>query len=291
MSFDATTALWTVIGNAEEVGRTRARQEIIELLREQGTDGMSPREVAEALEKNYHTTCSLMRKMEETGEVTRLHGRYLVLSGERNHQGQRQPSQGNDDREGHLESHQTMGFASAGVDGSDDYESASQSDETDYTDYGNDTWDGAPNPVERQPDYTDYGNDVNACVNLRRNKFDPPLFSTCSYSQLTTSKVHAHVCAATQQMNAATPPCGKSSPPGHAVVDGWRRDERTRDILQSLPRSLVSSAKPTTGVQVVRPAAPQCLDSLTPDASRARPLHPRSQQCASSPAQVWRAPR
>lgn len=153
MSFDATTALWTVIGNAEEVGRTRARQEIIELLREQGTDGMSPREVAEALEKNYHTTRSLMRKMEETGEVTRLHGRYLVLSGERNHQGQRQPSQGNDDREGHLESHQTMGFASAGVDGSD---------ETDYTDYGNDTWDGAPNPVERQPDYTDYGNDTSA---------------------------------------------------------------------------------------------------------------------------------
>ena len=132
---------------------------------------------------------------------------------------------------------------------------------------------------------------VNACVNLRRNKFDPPLFSTCSYSQLTTSKVPAHVCAATQQMNAATPPCGKSSPPGHAVVDGWRRDERTRDILQSLPRSLVSSAKPTTGVQVVRPAAPQCLDSLTPDASRAGPLHPRPRQFASSPAQAWRAPR
>src|SRR5229473_2256136 len=54
----------------------------------------------------------------------------------------------------------------------------------------------------------------------------------------------------------ATPPCGSSSPPGQAVVDGWRRDERTRDTPQSLPRSLVSSAKPTTAVQVVRPAAP-----------------------------------
>src|SRR5437588_3122071 len=54
----------------------------------------------------------------------------------------------------------------------------------------------------------------------------------------------------------ATPPCGRSSPPGHAVVDGWRRDERTRDTPQSLPRALVSSAKPTTAIQVVRPAAP-----------------------------------
>jgi predicted Zn-ribbon and HTH transcriptional regulator len=141
LSFDVTTALWSVIGNSEEVGRTRARQEIIELLREQ-PEGMNPREIAEALEKNYHTTRSILRKMEETDEVTRLHGRYLVLPGERKHQGQRQLSQGNDDRKEHLESHQTTGLAFAGVDGSDDHESASQSDETNYTDYadyGNDT--------------------------------------------------------------------------------------------------------------------------------------------------------
>ncbi|HEY6408650.1 MAG TPA: hypothetical protein VIY29_14385 [Ktedonobacteraceae bacterium] len=57
-------------------------------------------------------------------------------------------------------------------------------------------------------------------------------------------------------MDAATPPCGGSSPPGRSVVDGWRRDERTRDRPQSLLCALVSSAKPTTGIQVVRPAAP-----------------------------------
>jgi hypothetical protein len=135
LSFDVTTALWSVIGNAEEIGRTRARQEIIELLREQGPDGMNPREIAEALEKNYHTTRSILRKMEETCEVTRLHGRYLVLSGEGNLRGQRQLSQGNDGPEKHLESHQTTGLAFAGMDGSDDHESASQSDETDYADY------------------------------------------------------------------------------------------------------------------------------------------------------------
>jgi hypothetical protein len=73
LSFNATTALWTVIGNTEEVGRNRARQEIIDLLRDQ-PEGMSPREIAEELEKNYHTTRSILRKMEESGEVTRLLG-------------------------------------------------------------------------------------------------------------------------------------------------------------------------------------------------------------------------
>ncbi|TMD69480.1 MAG: hypothetical protein E6I97_21315 [Chloroflexi bacterium] len=71
------------------------------------------------------------------------------------------------------------------------------------------------------------------------------------------------------------PPAKGASPPGHPVVDGWRRDERTRGIPQSLPRALVSSAKPTTGVQVERAFRPRCLDSLTPGAHRAGPLHPR----------------
>jgi transposase InsO family protein len=95
---------------------------------------------------------------------------------------------------------------------------------------------------------------VNACVNLRRNNFDPPVIFVPT---VTISRVLSYVCSAPERSSDATPPpCGSSSPPGHTVVDGWRRDERTRDILQSLPRSLVSSAKPTTGVQVVRPAAP-----------------------------------
>jgi hypothetical protein len=178
MSFDATTALWTVIGNTEEVGRTRARQEIIDLLREQGTYGMTPREIADALEKNYHTTRSILRKMEETGEVTRLHGRYFVLSVERNHRGQRQTPQGNDDLGEHLESHQTMGFASAEVDDNNDHVSASQRDETDYTDYtdyGNDIWNGAANPVKRQTDYADYadyGNDTAATTFTKKRDLD-----------------------------------------------------------------------------------------------------------------------
>src|SRR5205085_1359745 len=112
-----------------------------------------------------HTTRSILRKMEQTGEITRLHGRYFVLPGERNDQGQRQPAQGNDDRKEHLESQQTMHPASAHMNGSDDYESASQTDYTDYTDYGIDTWDDADNSGKRQhdhSDYTDYGIDTSA---------------------------------------------------------------------------------------------------------------------------------
>jgi hypothetical protein len=94
------------------------------------------------------------------------------------------------------------------------------------------------------------------------------------FHQLTSSKALSHICSATEQIGAVAPPCGRPSPPGHAVVNGWRRDERPRDIPQSHLRPLVSSAKPTTAVQVVWPAAPQCLDSLPPDAHRAGPLPP-----------------
>jgi hypothetical protein len=69
-------------------------------------------------------------------------------------------------------------------------------------------------------------------------------------------------------------PAKGGSPPGRSVVDGSCRDERTRDIPQCVPRSLISTGKPTTGIQVVRAFGPRCLNSLTPDAHRAGPLHP-----------------
>src|SRR5260221_14369882 len=60
---------------------------------------------------------------------------------------------------------------------------------------------------------------VNACVNLRRNNFDPPVIFVPT---LTISRVLSYVCSAPERItNATTPPCGRSSPPGHAVVDGW----------------------------------------------------------------------
>src|SRR6266480_7062837 len=71
-----------------------------------------------------------------------------------------------------------------------------------------------------------------------------------------TLKVHASICTALYLIDVSTPPCDESSPLGRSVVNGSCRDERTRDIPQGLPRSLVSAGKPTTGIQVVRPVAP-----------------------------------
>ena len=85
LNFDTTTALWTLVGNAEELCCTRARQDILDLLCEQGADGMKTREIAEALQKNYHTTRSLLRKMEESGDVRRVDGRYRAVSLESHH--------------------------------------------------------------------------------------------------------------------------------------------------------------------------------------------------------------
>jgi hypothetical protein len=83
LSFDVATALWTLVGNAEELRCSQARQEILDLLREQGNDGMSAREIAEALKKNYHTTRSLLRKIEEVGDIKRSGGRFIIVSTER----------------------------------------------------------------------------------------------------------------------------------------------------------------------------------------------------------------
>ncbi|HLX41759.1 MAG TPA: winged helix-turn-helix domain-containing protein, partial [Ktedonobacteraceae bacterium] len=82
LSFDATTALWTLMGNAEEVSRTRERQEILDLLKEQFPDGMCPREIAEALDKNYHTIRSLLRKMEAAGDIVHCKKQYVALPNE-----------------------------------------------------------------------------------------------------------------------------------------------------------------------------------------------------------------
>src|SRR5437588_3611320 len=112
----------------------------------------------------------------------------------------------------------------------------------------------------------------------------PPSHRPFSVSQVTISKVLSLVGAATQPVHAAPPPCGRSSPPGHAVVDGWRRDERTRDTPQSLPRSLVSSAKPTTAIQVVRPAAPTASTrSLRMPREQGRPTLDSTIWCWLSP--------
>jgi len=79
LRFDAQTAMWTLVGNAEEVTRTKERQDILDLLSEQFPEGMSPRQVAEALDKNYHTTRCLLRKLEVAGEIQHADSQYVAI--------------------------------------------------------------------------------------------------------------------------------------------------------------------------------------------------------------------
>jgi hypothetical protein len=79
LTFDARTAMWTLVGSAEEVKRTKERQEILALLTGQFPEGMSPRQVAEALHKKYHTTCSLLRKMEAAGEIRHVKSHSVAI--------------------------------------------------------------------------------------------------------------------------------------------------------------------------------------------------------------------
>lgn len=80
LSFDPMTALWTLIGIAEEVCRSKERKAIFDLLTGQLPEGMCPREIARTLEKNYHTTRTLLRKMEEAGDITCTGKKYLACS-------------------------------------------------------------------------------------------------------------------------------------------------------------------------------------------------------------------
>jgi hypothetical protein len=77
-TFDQTTATWRLIGDRTDIARTKERQDILDLLTEQAPLGMSPRQVAEALQKNYHTVRSLLRKMEGAYEVQHDHNRYFA---------------------------------------------------------------------------------------------------------------------------------------------------------------------------------------------------------------------
>jgi hypothetical protein len=87
LRFDPFTAMWTQVGNVEEVRRTKERQEILDLLIEQLPEGMTAREIAETLAKNYYTTRSLLRKLEATGEIIHVNNHYVATAAgnSRNH--------------------------------------------------------------------------------------------------------------------------------------------------------------------------------------------------------------
>ena len=85
LRFDPLTASWTQMGNAEDVRRTRERQEIIDLLTVQLPEGLNARQLSEDLGKNYNTTRSLLRKMEKTGDILHMNYHYFAKGGDDPH--------------------------------------------------------------------------------------------------------------------------------------------------------------------------------------------------------------
>ncbi len=75
LRWDANLASWALAGDAEEYRRSEERGAILEALRESGGP-MSPKEVADELEKNPSTVRTLLRKMADAGLVVGKSGRY-----------------------------------------------------------------------------------------------------------------------------------------------------------------------------------------------------------------------
>ncbi|MCL6476470.1 MAG: AAA family ATPase [Firmicutes bacterium] len=69
---------WYIEGDAKEVEMSEARKQILALLRN-SPEPLSPREIADELEKNYHTTRVLLRRMHASGAVHKdARGRYWL---------------------------------------------------------------------------------------------------------------------------------------------------------------------------------------------------------------------
>ena len=73
LSWDGSTATWSIAGGADEYRRSRERQELIDGLRSMGKPA-SPKEVSDALGKNHNNVKQLPYKMGNDGDVRSVGG-------------------------------------------------------------------------------------------------------------------------------------------------------------------------------------------------------------------------
>lgn len=76
LHFDSETGTWGLQGTTAEIQESGARQEIYDLLSE--SEGMRPKQVAEALGKNHNTTKQLLWKMAQEEVLVSLSGLYRI---------------------------------------------------------------------------------------------------------------------------------------------------------------------------------------------------------------------
>jgi hypothetical protein len=128
---------------------------------------MSAREITEALQKNYHTTRSLLRKMEEAGEVRRTNGRYIPTDIDASPAQRRLPAgfdQQNQYEQQHSKSCEVVeeSTCQANNDERDD------NDYSDYADYADDTFDISQDShtegIDRTEMSSTYQEQVSTCI-------------------------------------------------------------------------------------------------------------------------------
>jgi DNA-binding transcriptional ArsR family regulator len=79
LDFNDETGEWKALGLLSEYMASKARHEIVEVLREAG-GALGPKEIAESLDKNQSTTRNLLSKMVDAGEVEKAgRGKYQVV--------------------------------------------------------------------------------------------------------------------------------------------------------------------------------------------------------------------
>lgn len=91
LHFDRDTGTWALQGTTAEVQESYARQEIYDVLRD--SEGMTPKQVAEALGKNHNTTKQLLWKMAQDEVLVSMRGTYRITVNSVN----RKPDQESDD--------------------------------------------------------------------------------------------------------------------------------------------------------------------------------------------------
>jgi len=77
LKWDAETAGWTIVGDAEEYRMSEERKAIISVLEEVG-ELLSPGEVADALDKPRNTIKQRLWRMAQDGQVENRNGRYGI---------------------------------------------------------------------------------------------------------------------------------------------------------------------------------------------------------------------
>jgi hypothetical protein len=156
LTFDPLTAQWTLDDDVENFTHSKERQQILVQLNTQPTEGMSAPEVAATLDKNYHTTRTLLRKMEDAGVVRRVGHRYFAIPQNTNAQTCHHCNQRNQRNQCHQPTYPSL--VSTG--GSDQVKQACPA-KTDFVDVVDDTHSHEQICTDKTDysDYTDYTDD------------------------------------------------------------------------------------------------------------------------------------